>query len=158
MEQQIKMARLNAEYEKKKNDLKARKQMVENLKHVKLQHVDKEYHAKKREILSEIADTRKKKAGLTIEDPKRLELTDDIRNLEDRLSILRDERDSDARRVAHEAFSDNMELEEEGRRIDEWLEDEKIKIMEEQQAAKLAKETAEFVSFFQSEAEKGGDQ
>lgn len=38
MEEQIKLAKLNAEYKKKNNDIKARKQMVENLKHTRLQH------------------------------------------------------------------------------------------------------------------------
>lgn len=150
MEEQIKNAKLNAEFSKKQNDLKARKQMVENLKHVKLQHVDEEYHAKKRELLADIADLRKQKEGLALEDPKRFSLTDAIRSIEDKLNIIRDERDIDARRVAYEAFSELMELEEEGRRLNEWLDDEKIKVMEEQHAAKMAKEAAE--------AEKGGEQ
>lgn len=150
MEEQIKMAKLNADFNKKQNDLKARKQMVENLKHVKLQHVDEEYYAKKRELLADIADLRKQKEGLAIDDPKRLSLSDAIRSIEDKLNIIRDERNIDARRVANEAFSELMELEEEGRRLDEWLDEEKIKVMEEQYAAKLAKEAAQ--------AEEGGDQ
>ena len=150
MEEQIKMAKLNAEFTKKQNELKARKQMVENLKHVKLQHVDEEYHAKKRELLADIADLRKQKEGLAIDDPKRLSLSDAIRSIEDKLNIIHDERDIEARKVAHEAFVDMMELNEEGRRLDEWLDEEKIKVMEEQYAAKLAKEAAQ--------AEEGGDQ
>ena len=150
MEEQIKMAKLNAEFTKKQNDLKARKQMVENLKHVKMQHVDEEYHAKKRELLADIADLRKQKEGLAIDDPKRLSLSDAIRSIEDKLNIIHDERDIEARKVAHEAFVDMMELNEEGRRLDEWLDEEKIKVMEEQYAAKLAKEAAQ--------AEEGGDQ
>ena len=116
MEEQIKMAKLNAEFSKKQNDLKARKQMVENLKHTRL----------------------------------RLALTDAIRSIEDKLSVIHDERDIEARRVVHEAFADLMELEEEGRRLNERLDDEKIKVMEEQHAAKFAREAAE--------AEEGGDQ
>ena len=150
MEEQIKMAKLNAEFSKKQNDLKARKQMVENLKHTRMQHVDDEYHAKKRKLLADIADIRKKRMGFAFEDPRRLNLSDDIRNVEDQLNIIHDERDIEARRVAHEAFADLMELEEEGRRLNEWLEDEKIKVMEEQHAAKLAAKAAE--------AEKGGEQ
>ena len=149
MEEQIKMAKLNADFNKKQNDLKARKQMVENLKHVKLQHVDEEYHAKKRELLADIADLRKQKEGLAIDDPKRLSLSDAIRSIEDKLNIIHDERDIEARKVAHEAFVDMMELNEEGRRLDEWLDEEKINVMEEQYAAKLAKEAAQ--------AEEGGD-
>ena len=150
MEEQIKMAKLNADFNKKQNDLKARKQMVEHLKHVKLSHVDEEYHAKKRELLADIADLRKQKEGLAIDDPKRLSLSDAIRSIEDKLNIIHDERDIEARKVAHEAFVDMMELNEEGRRLDEWLDEEKIKVMEEQYAAKLAKEAAQ--------AEEGGDQ
>ena len=150
MEEQIKMAKLNADFNKKQNDLKARKQMVENLKHVKLQHVDEEYHAKKRELLDDIADLRKQKEGLAIDDPKRLSLSDAIRSIEDKLNIIHDERDIEARKVAHEAFVDMMELNEEGRRLDEWLDEEKVKVMEEQYAAKIAKEAAQ--------AEEGGDQ
>ena len=52
--------------------------------------------------------------------------------------------------MAHEAFVDMMELNEEGRRLDEWLDEEKVKVMEEQYAAKIAKEAAQ--------AEEGGDQ
>ena len=150
MEEQIKMARLNAEYNKKQNDLKARKQMVENLKHTRLQHVDDEYHAKKRELLADIADLRKQMEGLALDDTKRLALTDAIRSIEDKLSIIHDKRDIEARRVVHESFADLMELEEEGRRLNEWLDDEKIKVMEDQHAARLAREAAE--------AEKGGEQ
>ena len=150
MEEQIKMAKLNAEFSKKQNDLKARKQMVENLKHTRLQHVDEEYNAKKRELLADIADLRKQKEGLALDDTKLLALTDDIRSIEDKLSIIHDERDIEARRVIHEAFTDLMDLEEEGRRLNEWLDEEKIKVMEEQHAARLAKEAAQ--------AEKGGDQ
>lgn len=150
MEEQIKLSKLNAEYKKKNNDIKASKQMVENLKHTRLQHVDDEYHEKKRVLLADIAELRKKRMGFAFEDPRRLNLSDDIRNAEDQLNILKDERDIEARRVAHKAFADLMELEEAGRRLDEWLEDEKIKVMEEQYAARLAKEAAE--------AEKGGEQ
>lgn len=159
MEEQIKMARLNAEYNKKNNDLKARKQMVEHLKHTRLQHVDDEYHVNKRDLLTDIAYLRKQKEGLAFEDIKRLALTEAIRNIEDNLNIIRDERDIEARRVAHEAFAELMELEEEGRRLEEWLEDEKIKVMEEQHAAKLAKEDAEFLqSPHIEQEEKGGEQ
>ena len=150
MEEQIKMAKLNAEFSKKQNDLKARKQMVENLKHTRLHHVDEEYHEKKRELLADIADLRKKKEGLALDDTRRLALTDAIRSIEDKLSVIHDERDIEARRVVHEAFADLMELEEEGRRLNEWLDDEKIKVMEEQHTARLAREAAE--------AEEGGEQ
>lgn len=150
MEEQIKMAKLNAEFSKKQNDLKARKQMVENLKHTRLQHVDEEYHAKKRKLLADIADLRRQKEGLALDDTKRLALTDAIRSIEDKLSIIRDERDIEARRVVHESFADLMELEDEGRSLNEWLDDEKIKVMEEQHAARLAKEAAQ--------AEEGGEQ
>lgn len=145
MEEQIKMAKLNADFNKKQNDLKARKQMVENLKHVKLQHVDEEYHAKKRELLADIADLRKQKEGLALDDTKRLALTDDIHSIEDKLSIIHDERDIEARRVIHEAFADLMDLKEEGRLLNEWLDEEKIKVMEEQHAVRLAKEAAQAV-------------
>lgn len=153
------MAKLNADFTKKQNDLKARKQMVEHLKHVKLSHVDEEYHEKKRELLTDIADLRKQKEGLAIDGPKRLSLSDAIRSIEDKLNIIHDERDLDARRVANEAFSELMELEEEGRRLNEWLDDEKIKVMEEQYAAKLAKEAAEFLqSPHIKQEEEGGEQ
>lgn len=159
MEEQIKMAKLNADFNKKQNDLKARKQMVEHLKYVKLSHVDDEYHAKKRELLADIADIRKKKEGLSLDDPKRYNLADGIRSIEDKLSVIRDERDIKARNVAHEAFADLMELDEEGRRLGEWLDDEKIKVMEEQYAAKLAREAAEFLqSPHIEQEEEGGDQ
>ena len=136
MENQIMLLKLNAEYNKKNNDIKARKQLVEAGKHAALQQVDEEYHAKKRRLLADIADIRKKKEGLALDDPHRYDLTDDIRNVEDLLNILKDERDIEARRVVHEAFASLNELEEEGRRLGEWLEDEKIKIMEQQLAQK----------------------
>ena len=136
MENQIMLLKLNAEYNKKNNDIKARKQLVEAGKHAALQQVDEEYHAKKRQLLADIADIRKKKEGLALDDPHRYDLTDDIRNVEDLLNILKDERDIKARRVVHEAFASLNELEEEGRRLGEWLEDEKIKIMEQQLAQK----------------------
>jgi hypothetical protein len=140
MENQIMFLKLNAEYNKKNNDIKERKQMVEAGKHAALQQVDEEYHAKKRQLLADIADIRKKKEGLALDDPHRYDLTDDIRDIEDLLNILKDERDIEARRVAHEAFASLNELEEEGRRLGEWLEDEKIKIMEQQLAQKQKEE------------------
>ena len=136
MENQIMFLKLNAEYNKKNNDIKARKQLVEAGKHAALQQVDEEYHAKKRQLLADIADISKKKKGLALDDPHRYDLTDDIRNVEDLLNILKDERDIKARGVVHDAFSSLNELEEEGRRLGEWLEDEKIKIMEQQLAQK----------------------
>jgi hypothetical protein len=136
MENQIMFLKLNAEYNKKNNDIKERKQMVEAGKHAALQQVDEEYHAKKRQLLADIADIRKKKEGLALDDPRRYDLTDDIRDIEDLLNILKDERDIEARRVAHEAFASLNELEEECRRLGEWIEDEKIKIMEQQLAQK----------------------
>ena len=150
MEEQIKMARLNAEYNKKNNIIKADKQRVEDGKHAALQQVDEEYLEEKRRLLADIADIRKQKEGLALDDPHRYDLSDDIRNIDDMLNIIRDERDIKARNVAHDAFAEHMELEEAGRRLDEWLEDEKIKVMEEQHAAMLAKEAAE--------AEEGGEQ
>jgi hypothetical protein len=150
MEEQIKMARLNAEYKKKQNIIKADKQRVEAGKHAALQQVDEEYHTKKRELLADIADIRKQKEGLALDDPKRADLSDEIRNIEDMLGIIRDERDIKARNVAHDAFAEHMELEEAGRRLDEWLEEEKIKVMEEQHAARIDKEAAQ--------AEEGGEQ
>ena len=159
MEEQIKMAKLNNEFNKKNNDIKARKQMVENLKHTRLQQVDDEYHEKKRGLLADIADIRKKKEGIPFDDPRRYNLYDAIRYLEDKLNIIRDERDIETRRVAHEAFADLMELEKEGRHLNEWLDEEKIKVMEETHAAKLAKEAAEFLqSPHIEQEEEGGDQ
>ena len=158
MEEQINMAKLNADFKKQQNALKARKQMVEHLKQVKLAHVDDEYHEKKRELLADIADLRKQKEGLAIDDPKRLSITDAIRSIEDKLTIIHDERDIKTRNVVHEAFSDMMELNEEGRRLDEWLDEEKVKFMEEQYAAKLAKEAVELQSPHIEQEEKGGDQ
>jgi hypothetical protein len=150
MEEQIKMAKLNAEYNKKQSDIKARKQANEVAKHTKLNRVDELYHHKKRQYLDQIAATRMKKEGLTLDDPKRADLTDAIRNIEDELNILKDWRDIEARRIVGEMFAEMTQLEEEGRRLDEWLDEEKIKVMEEQHAAKLAREAAE--------AEKGGEQ
>lgn len=159
MEEQIKMARLKAEFNKKQNDLNARKQMVKNLKHTRTQHVHDENYAKKRELLADIADLRKQKEGLAIDDPKRLGLNDEIRSIEDKLNIIHNERDNEERKIAHEAFADLMELEEEGRRLKEWLDDEKIKVMEEQHAARLAREAAEILQGPHIEPEEeGGEQ
>ena len=159
MEEQIKMAKLNADFKKKQNDLKARKQMVEHLKHVKLSHVDDEYHEKKIELLADIADLRKQKEGLAIDDTKRLGPTDAIRSIEDKLNIIHDERDIKGRNVVHEAFADMMKLDEEFRCLNQWLDEEKVKVMEEQYADKLAKEAAELFQIHHIEQEEeGGDQ
>lgn len=159
MEEQIKMARLKADFQKKQNIIKADKQRVEAGKHAALQQVDEEYHEKKRGLLADIADIRKKKEGLALDDKKRYDLSDEIRNVEDMLGIIRDERDIKARNVAHEAYAELMELEEEGRRLKEWLDDEKIKVMEEQHAARLAREAAEILQGPHIEPEEeGGEQ
>lgn len=150
MEEQIKMTKLNAEFTKKQNDLKARKQANEEGKHTKLNRVDELYHHKKRQYLDQIAATRMEKQGLALDDPKRADLSDAIRNIEDELNILKDWRDIEARRIVGETFAEMTQLEEEDRRLNEWLEDEKIKVMEEQHAAKFAAKAAE--------AEKGGEQ
>lgn len=139
MEFQIMFAKLNAEYAKKTNDLSARKQANEVAKHTKLNRIDELYHSKKRQYLEQIAATRMKKEGLALDDPKRADLTDAIRNIEDELNILKDWRDIEGRRIVGEIFAEMTELEEEGRRINEWLEDEKIKIMEKQWEATEAR-------------------
>ena len=144
MEFQIMFAKLNAEYAKKTNDLSARKQANEVAKHTKLNRVDELYHSKKRQYLDQIAATRMKKEGLALDDPKRADFTDAIRNIEDELNILKDWRDIEARRIVGETFAEMTQLEEEGRRINEWLEDEKIKIMEKQlEAAEARKKQQE---------------
>lgn len=139
MEFQIMFAKLNAEYAKKTNDLSARKQANELSKHTKLNRVDELYHHKKRQYLDQIAATRTEKQGLALDDPKRADLSDAIRNIEDELNILKDWRDIEARRIVGETFAEMTQLEEEGRRINEWLEDEKIKIMEKQWEAAEAR-------------------
>lgn len=144
MEFQIKQAKLNADYNKKKNDIAARLQLLESGKHYALRQVDEDYHAKKRQMLCDIADIRKQKEGLAVDDPKRLALQDDIRNIEDLLNVSRDEADIERRKIADQTFADRIEIEEEGRRLNEWLEDEKIKLMEEQRAAKIAAIKEEF--------------
>ena len=133
-------AKLNAEYAKKTNDLSARKQALEASKHSYITNVDDVYHYKKQEYMKQIAEARMKKEGLALDDPKRADLTDAIRNIEDELNILKDWRDIEARRIVGEIFAEMTELEEEGRRINEWLEDEKIKIMEQQLALKKQEE------------------
>ena len=144
MENQIMLMKLNAEYAKKTNDLSARKQANEVAKHTKLNRVDELYHSKKRQYLDQIAATRMKKEGLALDDPKRADFTDAIRNIEDELNILKDWRDIEARRIVGETFAEMTQLEEEGRRINEWLEDEKIKIMEKQlEAAEARKKQQE---------------
>ena len=143
MENQIMLMKLNAEYAKKTNDLSARKQANNVAKHAKLNRVDELYHSKKRQYLDQIAATRMKKEGLALDDPKRADLTDAIRNIEDELNILKDWRDIEARRIVGETFAELTKLEDEGRRINEWLDDEKIKIMEQQLAQKQLQESVE---------------
>ena len=143
MENQIMLMKLNAEYAKKTNDLSARKQANNVAKHTKLNRVDELYHSKKRQYLDQIAATRMKKEGLALDDPKRADLTDAIRNIEDELNILKDWRDIEARRIVGETFAELTKLEDEGRRINEWLDDEKIKIMEQQLAQKQLQESVE---------------
>ena len=143
MENQIMLMKLNAEYAKKTNDLSARKQAKNVAKHTKLNRVDELYHHKKRQYLDQIAATRMKKEGLALDDPKRADLTDAIRNIEDELNILKDWRDIEARRIVGETFAELTKLEDEGRRINEWLDDEKIKIMEQQLAQKQLQESVE---------------
>lgn len=139
MENQIKQLKLNADFNKKKNDLAARKQLLLSGKNYAMRQVDEDYHAKKRGLLADIADIRKQKEGLDKDNPYRLKLMDDIRNIEDLLSIIHDEADIERRRIAAENFTQMIELEEEGRRLDEWLEEEKIKLMEEQWAEKTGR-------------------
>ena len=139
MEFQIMSAKLNAEYAKKTNDLKARKQALESSKHSKIARLDDLYRHNKRQYMNRIAEERKKKEGLALDDPKRADLSDAIRNIEDELNILKDWRDIEARRIVGEIFAEMTQLEEEGRRINEWLEDEKIKIMEKQLEAAEAR-------------------
>ena len=143
MENQIMLMKLNAEYAKKTNDLSARKQANNVAKHTKLNRVDELYNSKKRQYLDQIAATRMKKEGIALDDPKRADLTDAIRNIEDELNILKDWRDIEARRIVGETFAELTKLEDEGRRINEWLDDEKIKIMEQQLAQKQLQESVE---------------
>ena len=146
MENQIKMAKLNAEFNKRKNEISANLQLLEAKKHNRIQKVDDEYHELKRNNLVEIAKLRKQKEGIA----------DSIRIIEDKLNLLKDERDIEARRVAGEIFEERLELEADIRRLNEWLEAERIKVMEEQYAAKLAKEAAEFLQNPHIEQENEG--
>ena len=156
MVNQIKMAKLNAEFNKRRNEISANIHLLEAAKHNRIQKVDDEYHENKRNYFVEIAKLRKKKVGLLIDDQRRVEITDSIRIIEDKLNLLKDERDIEARRVAGEIFEERLELEADIRSLNEWLEAEKIKVMDEQYAAKLAKEAAEFLQNPHIEQEKEG--
>lgn len=136
----IMLAELKAEYNRKSNDIARRKQQLEIDKAEMLQEADERYHERMRELLSEIADIRGKKVGLEKEDPKRCDLSDEIRSMEDLLSLERDKRDIEGRQICHQFHVERVALDDESRKLGEWYDAETIRIKKEVMAAKEAGE------------------
>lgn len=146
----IMLAELNADYKKKSNEIARRKQQLEIDKAELLQEADERYYERKRELLSEIADIRAKKVGLEKEDPKRMDLSNEISSTEDLLSLERDKRDIEGRQICHQFHVERVALDDEHRKLGEWYDAETIRIKKEVMVAREAEKEAA--------TEEGGEQ
>ena len=131
---ELKMFRLNAEYTKRSHEIGRKKQDVAMRRQEDMLHADDVFHAEKRLMIDRIGSLRKEKAALFDGDPKKDRLEAEARAIEADISMLRCENDRRKRAISHKAYIGRCALDEESRQLAEWLQAEKPKVMEQEQA------------------------
>lgn len=127
----LQMQRLNSEYTKKSNEIARQKEDVNARKQDAFLEADDAFHAEKRKRLARINEIRLKKAALFDGDPKRALLEAEVRNLEAEISVMRDDNERRKHTISHEAYAQHRALDEQHRQLSQWLNDEKLKVMEQ---------------------------
>lgn len=136
------MQKLNAEYTKKSNEIARQKDNVNARKQDALLETDDAFHAEKRARLARITEIRTRKAALFEGDPQRAVLEAEARNLESEISMMRDDNERRKHAISHKAYADRRALDEQSRQLSEWLNAEKLKVMENAGCAISAHPTA----------------
>ena len=125
------MQKLNSEYTKRSNEILRKKQECEARKKDALLEADDAFHAEKRKRLARITEPRTAKAALFDGDPKRALLEAEARNLEAEISVMRDDNEQRKRTIIQKAYAERCALDEQSRRLTEWLNDRKIEVMQQ---------------------------
>lgn len=129
---ELKFQQLNLEYTKKSADINRRKEEVVRRKRGFLQSASDGFLAIKRKTMSKTGDLRKMMVELEEGDPKKDALRQQIRQLENELSVAKSESQSVVSRIHSEAYEARMMLDNESRELTIWLESEKLKLYEQQ--------------------------
>ena len=132
---EMKMMLLNNEYTKRSNEIGRKKEEVNARRQDALLEADDAFHAEKRERLAKISHIRLEKAALFIGDTKRAILEAEARNLEAEISVMRDDNERRKHTICHNAYAERRALDDESRKLSEWLNQEKMKVMEEHAAS-----------------------
>ena len=127
----MQMAALNREYRKKSNEIARIKVEAERNKMSGIQLTDLEYRQKRKHLLEVLLDLRFKRSKIDEGTQEYLSFSDNIRRTEHQLSILKDKWCSDRQEIRTSFYFKRTSLDEESRKLTEWFEFEKYKIMYE---------------------------
>ena len=127
----LQMQKLNSEYSKKMNEIARKKEDLNAAKQISLFNADEEFYAKRNDLLKRIGDLRQRRAELFDGDPQRAQLELDKLDLQNQITVLRDDNEQRKRDITHKAYAQRRDLDEECRKLSEWLQAEKVKLMEQ---------------------------
>ena len=127
----MQLAALNREYRKKSNEIARIKVEAERNKMSGIQLTDLEYRQKRKHLLEVLLDLRFKRSKIDEGTQEYLSFSDNIRRTEHQLSILKDKWCSDRQEIRTSFYFKRTSLDEESRKLTEWFEFEKYKIMYE---------------------------
>ena len=123
-------ARLNTEYTKKMNGINRRKDEVACEKRRRLLAIQMETAAKRDEIRTRIEMLRKARMEFEKDSQAYVEKTEAIRIQDTRIARLKEQMEIEASKIKCDAYATRMQLDEDARRLSEWLALEKDRLRE----------------------------
>ena len=130
------MQRLKLEYTRKSNNINRQKDEAARNKRMHLMALRTKHDREHRVELDKLAELMRAKAALFDGDPKRDQLTMEIRIAEKRMSMMRNEYQAECRCVIDDTYTLRTILDDEARALTEWYESEKTKAFDAFEAVK----------------------
>jgi hypothetical protein len=124
----MELQQLNKEYTEQSHAIGRKKCNLDSVREARLIGIDDAMHSERRNLLEQIAELRRQQAGLPKDDQKRLDLSNEIRTLENQVTILKADAELARRRVVHQAAEERRDLDEQSRQLTERYEQDKIAI------------------------------
>lgn len=129
-ELELEFSKLNAEYARRSNDINRRKDEVAREKYRRLLAIQMETAAKKDEIRTHIEMLRNERLKLEKDSKAYEEMSEAIRIHENRIHRLKEQAEIEMAQERGDAYAMRLQLDEDARRLSEWLEAEKLRINE----------------------------
>ncbi len=126
----MELSRLNLEYSRKSNEINRRKDEVNRYKYQRLLSIRMEAAAKKDEIRTTIDVLRNERMQYGKDSVLYEGKTEAIRSNEQRIARLKEQVEIEIATVQTDAYATRLQFDEEARCLSEWLEAEKLRLME----------------------------